>query len=388
MRVAIVYDCLYPYTIGGAERWYRGVAERLARRHHVTYITRRQWSRRAEPRAPAGVELVAVSGGRSLYTAAGRRRITTPVRFGCGLLLHLLRHRRRYDIVHTCGFPYFSLIAARMAAAMGGPPVVTDWLEIWPARYWQVYLGGLEGRAAVMVQRLCIGLTRHAFVFSELYAARLREAGYRGQPTILRGMYDGPAQPLPSPSRRAPLVIFLGRHIAEKHPAAIPAAIDLARREIPDLRAIIFGDGPERGRVLAEIGRLKLEGIVSCPGFAPWEAVDAALREAMCLLLPSAREGYGLAVVEASACGTPALVVAGPDNAATELIAEGQNGFIALDADPATLAAAIVRVRRTGPALAESTRAWFARNADGLVIDSSVARIESVYAQVAGKSAR
>ena len=30
MRVCIVYDCLFPYTVGGAERWYRNLAERLA----------------------------------------------------------------------------------------------------------------------------------------------------------------------------------------------------------------------------------------------------------------------------------------------------------------------------------------------------------------------
>src|SRR5262245_14907411 len=44
VRVCIVYDCLYPYTIGGAERWYRSLAERLAATGaEVTYLTLRQW---------------------------------------------------------------------------------------------------------------------------------------------------------------------------------------------------------------------------------------------------------------------------------------------------------------------------------------------------------
>jgi len=29
MRVCVVYDCLYPYTVGGAERWYRNLADEL-----------------------------------------------------------------------------------------------------------------------------------------------------------------------------------------------------------------------------------------------------------------------------------------------------------------------------------------------------------------------
>ena len=53
VRVCIVYDCLYPYTIGGAERWYRNLAERLAGSgHEVTYLTLRQWDRGYAPDVP------------------------------------------------------------------------------------------------------------------------------------------------------------------------------------------------------------------------------------------------------------------------------------------------------------------------------------------------
>ena len=51
------------------------------------------------------------------------------------------------------------------------------------------------------------------------------------------------------------------------------------------------------------------------------------MRRALCLLLTSRREGYGLVVVEAASHGTPSVVVAGEDNAATELIEEGVNGI-------------------------------------------------------------
>ena len=51
MRICVVYDCLFPYTVGGAERWYRNLAERLAAEgHEVTYLTLRQWERGEAPR--------------------------------------------------------------------------------------------------------------------------------------------------------------------------------------------------------------------------------------------------------------------------------------------------------------------------------------------------
>src|SRR5205823_13026810 len=126
-----------------------------------------------------------------------------------------------------------------------------------------------------------------------------------------------------------------------------------ARRHIPELRGIVFGDGPERGDVLAAIARERLQDVVSAPGFVSSEEVDAGLRQALCMVLPSSREGYGLVVVEASARGTPSVVAAGEDNAAVELVDDGENGVIAASSGPEDLAAAIVRVYDEGEALRE-----------------------------------
>src|SRR5206468_1850576 len=112
MRVCLAYDCLYPWTIGGHERYLRGLAENLAGAgHEVTYLTRRQWPE-GEPPAIAAVEVVSVSREEPLYDDAGRRRIGEAIRFGAGVGRHLLRHRRSYDVVHLIGFPYFAIPAA------------------------------------------------------------------------------------------------------------------------------------------------------------------------------------------------------------------------------------------------------------------------------------
>jgi hypothetical protein len=79
MKIAIVYDCLFPNTVGGAERWYRNLAERLSERHTVTYLTRRQWG---EEGPETSFETLAVSPASHLYTRSGRRRIWPPIRFG------------------------------------------------------------------------------------------------------------------------------------------------------------------------------------------------------------------------------------------------------------------------------------------------------------------
>ena len=111
MRVCLIYDCLFPYTVGGAERWYRNLAERLAAEgHDVSYLTLRQWDSGVDPGLP-GVNVRAVGPRMALYAGPGRRRILPPILFGAGVLWHLLWHGRRFEVVHTASFPYFSLLA-------------------------------------------------------------------------------------------------------------------------------------------------------------------------------------------------------------------------------------------------------------------------------------
>jgi glycosyltransferase involved in cell wall biosynthesis len=378
MRICLVYDCLYPYSVGGAERWYRNLGERLAAEgHEVTYLTLRQWERGETPDL-RGVRVRSVGPRFPLYTG-GRRRILPPVVFGVGVLVHLARSGRRYDVVHTASFPYFSLLAAGLLRSLRGYRLVVDWHEVWTHEYWREYLGAVGGAIGWRVQRLCLRLPQRAFCFSQLHARRLRAAGL--EPVVLEGQYAGPPEP-EAPAPAEPVVVFAGRHIPEKRVPAIVPAVVLARRELPGMRAELYGDGPERGEVLRRIEESGLDGAVAAPGFVEFERVDRALRTALCLLLPSSREGYGLVVLEAAARGTPSVLVQGPDNAATELVEEGVNGVVAPSPSPSDLAAAIVRVERAGYALRESTADWFRRNADRLSLARSLEVVAKTYAGV------
>jgi glycosyltransferase involved in cell wall biosynthesis len=379
MRICIVYDCLFPHTVGGAERWYRRLAERLAAAgHEVTYLTLRQWDRGEDPGVP-GVRVVVVGPRMALYDGPGHRRILPPLVFGAGVFWHLVRRGRRYDVVHTCAFPYFSLLAAALTRPSGRFELIVDWFEVWSRAYWREYLGPRGGAIGAAVQRLCVRVPQRALCFSRLYAERLRAEGLRGEITMLAGAYDGP---LEARERLAPqpVVVFAGRHIPEKGVPAIPPAIAAARAHIPDLRAEIFGDGPERAAVIEIVRSRGLTEVIDVPGFVTTERVDEAIGRALCLLLPSRREGYGLVVVEAAAQGTPSIVVAGPDNAAVELIEPSVNGFVAPSASPEDLAAAIRAVADGGEALRARTRAWFEAHASAVSLDRSLDVAVGVYA--------
>jgi glycosyltransferase involved in cell wall biosynthesis len=377
VRICIVYDCLFPWTVGGAERWYRNLAERLAADgHEVTYITLRQWDRSSQPDLP-GVEVKAVGPRMALYDD-GRRRILPPLVFGLGVLLHMLRRGRRYDVVHTASFPYFSLLAAGLLRRLQGFGLVVDWHEVWSRAYWREYLGGAGGAIGYAVQLLCVRVPQRAFCFSRLHRDRLHAEGLRGEATVLEGEYAGDLTP-PEPNHADDIAVFAGRHIPEKRAPAVVPAVGRARERVPNLRGRVFGDGPEREAVLAAIAHEGLQGVVEAPGFVDATEVDEALRNALCMVLPSRREGYGLVVVEASARGTPSVVVREEDNAAVELVDDGVNGVIAASASPEDLADAIVRIHQAGDELRRSTCEWFARNARRLSLEASLEHVVAVY---------
>jgi glycosyltransferase involved in cell wall biosynthesis len=376
MRVCLVYDHLFPQTIGGTERWLRDLALRLHELgHEVTYLTMRHWDASAPPSLP-GVDVIGLVDPGRVYRTE-RRSLGPPLRFGFRVWRHLARHGRDYDVVHTAAFPYFPLLGAAAARRRGGYRIFVDWIEVWTPRYWRRYAGVVNGTIGWLVQRACIRVPQTAFSMSRLHGDRLVREGYRGLPTILPGIYERSATPRleVDPS----LVVYAGRHVHEKRLAALVRAFAEAQRQRPDLRLEVYGDGPERQAVEALVHELGLDESVQVLGRGTEGEISTAFARAACVATASEREGYGLIVVEAAAAGTPSVVVAGPENAATELVHDGVNGAVAGDASPSELAAALLRVVDAGTSLRESTAEWFASNADKLTLERSLEVVLRAY---------
>lgn len=372
MHVCIVYDCLYPWTIGGAERVYRQLAEaHAAHGNRVTYLTLRQWDRAAPPAIP-GVEVIAVGPRLALYVD-GKRRILPPLVFGLGVLWHLLRHGRRYDVVHGCSFPFFSLLAVGLLQPVCRYRVAVDWIEVWTRDYWRRYLGPVGGAIGWWVQWLCARVPHVPFALAQLHARRAEALG-TGPVCVLDGQYDGPAYQ-PRPAAQPPLVLYAGRMIPEKRVPLLVEALALLMAQNAEVRAVLLGRGPDLDAVRARIAALGLTERIVLPGFVSNEALEAYQAEAAVVVQPSEREGYGMVVVEASARGVPVVLVAGEDNAAVELVDEGQNGFVAASADPAALAEAIRRAVDGGEVLRARVREWYAANVRRLSVAQSFERI-------------
>ena len=348
MRLAFLSDAVYPFHHGGKETLHYERSVRLARRgHRVRIHTMHWWPERERSIARDGIVFQSVAPRTAIYTAKGGRSIWEAVAFGLGSLR--LLWSPPFDVLDVDQFPFTPFFAAWLVCRLRNRPMTATWYEVWDRDYWRAYMGRL-GKLGFWLQRSVARSADLVFADSRLTARRLTE--WLGvDPHRVLVLSPGVTIPSPQPghfSFASPSgggkgggpkdidCIFIGRLLAHKHVDVMLRALALT----PGVTGLIVGSGPEKDRLLALAGELGIRDRVTFESPASHEAVLDRLRGARLLVFPSTREGFGVAVLEANACGVPALVVQHPDNAALELVRDDVTGIIC-DLAPHPMAANI-----------------------------------------------
>ena len=144
--------------------------------------------------------------------------------------------------------------------------------------------------------------------------------------------------------RRAehPLVCAVGRLVPVKRYDLLIEAVARVRANHPSVQLVIAGEGYERPALEELVQRLGAGSWVSMPGRLDDDEVIDLYRRSWLVASSSAREGWGMTVTEAGACGTPAVAsrIAGHQDA----IVDGETGLLADPHAAEDLAAKIDRV--------------------------------------------
>jgi glycosyltransferase involved in cell wall biosynthesis len=137
-----------------------------------------------------------------------------------------------------------------------------------------------------------------------------------------------------------PLVVAVGRLVPVKRPGELVSALLETKKSVPALEAVIVGEGYERDPLEAQIRAAGAQDWLRLPGRVSDAELVELYRKAWVLTSASAREGWGMTLTEAAACGTPAVVtdIAGHRDSADP----GVSGILV--PQPADLAPALVRV--------------------------------------------
>ncbi len=146
------------------------------------------------------------------------------------------------------------------------------------------------------------------------------------------------------PGRRSaqPSFLYVGRLKRYKGIAFAIQALALARRQRPDLRFEIAGTGDHRPELEQLASSLGLSRAVAFHGFVSEERKIDLMRSAWANIFPSPKEGWGITVIEAAACGTPSLASNSPG--LRDSVCHGETGFLVPHGDIAALAARMIEV--------------------------------------------
>ncbi|MDP8958261.1 MAG: glycosyltransferase family 4 protein [Actinomycetota bacterium] len=374
MRIAFVYDALYPYIRGGVEKRVWQLARRLAARgHEVQLFGMKYWEGPRTIRRE-GVTLHGVCRPKALYTRSGRRSITQALAFAAALPFHL--GRGRFDLIDCQASAPLACFSSWMVARSKDVPLVLTWQEVW-GDYWLEYLGA-AGRLGRLFERWCATLTHHHVAGSEDTAARLEAVLGTSPEWLIPSGIDAAAMNRVPPSRQGCDIIFFGRLVREKNVALLLEALAVLRRRGLFPRVLIFGDGPERRRLEQRINRLGLDRVRLSAWVDGDEDVVSLMKSAKVLAFPSRREGFGLVVLEAMGSGLPVVTVDHPNNAARHLV--GEAGYVT-DPEPEAFAGAL-RALLSDEGRRRTMSAAAIRQARGRDWEAIVTGVEGLYEAV------
>lgn len=134
------------------------------------------------------------------------------------------------------------------------------------------------------------------------------------------------------------VVLFVGNLVPVKAIDVLLRAVALVAKDLHNVRVVIIGEGPERGRLralsvsLGISGQVDFRGAIAQPLLADW------YRSADVFVLPSHSEGVPNVLLEASACGTPWIATS--VGGIPEIADLGASRLVPPN-DPVTLAAAL-----------------------------------------------
>jgi glycosyltransferase involved in cell wall biosynthesis len=188
-----------------------------------------------------------------------------------------------------------------------------------------------------------------------------------GRVTVVPPGIDARFAPGPAPDED-PLVVAVGRLVPVKRFDRFIDAMVILKQTQPRLQAMIVGEGYERPDLESRIASAGAEGWFTLPGRLSDEALVDTYRRAWVVASTSVREGWGMTLTEAAACGTPAVAtrIAGHEDA----VVDGESGLLVdsvqemAEATESILANPMVRRRLSLGALRRAEQMTWERTAE------------------------
>jgi glycosyltransferase involved in cell wall biosynthesis len=133
-------------------------------------------------------------------------------------------------------------------------------------------------------------------------------------------------RPLPEVIRNEPIIGYVGRIKKYKSVDHLLYAFAIVQKEMPDAKLIVIGEGDGRPVFQQLSYKLNIDHATTFTGFLPLEEKVRLLNRMQLVVNTSAKEGWGLTVTEANACGAPAVASNVPG--LRDAVIDGETGLL------------------------------------------------------------
>jgi len=274
--------------------------------------------------------------------------------------------------------PYFYQLPLLAARVLGKRTLLLQTSTISKERLIATAPNRLMGKLRPWIWKAHCSIADYIVPESEVLAGEYSEFGNKVLPYGAR-FVDMELFQLKTPiDKRENLIGYIGRLSLEKGLKELIEAMPMVLERRGDVKFLIIGGGPSFEEVRGRI-RLYPDDRVLLKNWQPHSEIPDYLNKLKLLVFPSYTEGLPTGILEAFACGTP--VLATPVGAVTELIKDGETGFICEDNSPQCIARNILRAieHQDLPRIVESARKLIEQRYS---YQAAVERFSSILAKV------
>ena len=333
-RLAILYDCPYPFIKGGGQKRLFEISQYLLKHDwEVEWYALKFWEGPEKIRHK-GITFNAVGGQSKLYSSDGKRRIWETIYYGAMIARHI--ELRRFNIILAGQWPLFHLIPARFFCLIGQSKLVVDWWEVWGRDQWLKYFG-LKGLLGLLLEKIMSRITPNIIAITQKGRDQLYDLGVKkdGVTFIPNGIdFEKILNSISKPNKFD--LTYMGRLKCHKNLDHLIQVVSLLKDNGDSMTLQIIGDGPERKGLEALVKELNIsENVVFHGEIESDIEAYSWMKTARIFVHPSTKEGGGsITVLEANACGLPVVAYRHENGIANELIDEGINGYWVKEIDP------------------------------------------------------
>jgi len=306
------WQCIKHPLGGGAEVYHHEILKRLATQgHSVTWLCS-HYKALAHEETIDGIRIVR-TGGRNWFNfaapAACRRLLKTKP---YDIVIDSINKIPLMTPLYSCGKPVLAYVHHLFRKTIFRETILPFALYVYltekmvPAVYRRIPFCAVSESTRNDLQDFGIGKDRI---------------------TIIENCVDHELyRPDPAKLSPGPLIGYLGRIKKYKSVDHLILAFERVRSNIPGARLVIVGDGDNLPELKILARNLGLSDAVEFTGFLSAERKVEILQQCTVVGNPSIKEGWGLTVIEANACGTP--VIAADVQGLRDSVVDGKTGFL------------------------------------------------------------